>query len=191
MNTTNCETGLFYIRQKGGLYYCQSNTQITTTSANCPTLVKPLLLYEQQKLPTLLDICVDTVAINLSWVESLEGLPDIIGKLIFQTALHRGVFQDIDTESSQALHLFNEAYDTEAISSLNLKQCQLLCAEIGEYADKIFSSITILDLTSSKLGDGHDIINHIAQLHGYYLRIKYIECCYNTYMATYNHYVDT
>ena len=104
------------------------------------------------------------MALNLSWVDSLEGLPEIIGHQIFSVAERRGVFSVPSVDSCAALGVFLQAYQSDVLSAVDLSGEVMLAGDLGEFATDLFSHVTHLNLSHSKLRDRHEMIQKIAHL---------------------------
>ncbi|KAM4728091.1 leucine-rich repeat-containing protein 42 isoform 2-T2 [Anableps anableps] len=109
---------------------------------------------------SLFDITLLFVADNIQHVDSLVGFPDQIGDRLFVAAEENRVFLNPDI-SQKALKLFSDAYGDLVLSSLCLRnRFPLLHERITEI--KTFHSLKSLDLFGCRLGDDHELFQHLT-----------------------------
>lgn len=109
---------------------------------------------------SLFDITLLFVADNIHHVDSLVGFPEQIGDKLFAAAEENRVFLNTDI-SPQALKLFSDAYGQMVLGSLCLRnRFPLLHERIDEI--KTFHSLKSLDLFGCRLGDDHEIFQHLT-----------------------------
>ncbi|XP_077581227.1 leucine-rich repeat-containing protein 42 [Stigmatopora nigra] len=109
---------------------------------------------------SLFDIALLFVAGNVHHVESLVGFPEQIGDRLFAAAEKNRVFLKPDV-SPKALRLFSEAYGDMVLSSLCLRnRFPLLSERIADI--KTFHRLKCLDLFGCRLGDNHEIFQHLT-----------------------------
>ncbi|XP_029309927.1 leucine-rich repeat-containing protein 42 isoform X2 [Cottoperca gobio] len=109
---------------------------------------------------SLFDITLLFVADNINHVDSLVGFPEQIGDRLFAAAEENRVFLNEDI-SSKALQLFNDAYGEMVLGSLCLRnRFPLLHERMDEI--KTFHSLKSLDLFGCRLGDDHEIFQHLT-----------------------------
>uniref|UniRef100_A0A1A7W7V2 Leucine rich repeat containing 42 n=1 Tax=Iconisemion striatum TaxID=60296 RepID=A0A1A7W7V2_9TELE len=109
---------------------------------------------------SLFDITLLFVANNIQHVDSLVGFPEQIGDKLFAAAEENRVFLNPDI-SQKALKLFNDAYGEIVLGSLCLRnRFPLLDERIDEI--KMFHSLKSLDLFGCRLGDDHEIFQHLT-----------------------------
>lgn len=112
---------------------------------------------------TLFQTCIEYIARNIHMVESLCGFPDIVAFKIFQFAKRLGKFSSVTTQSLSAMGLFCEAYESDILSCLTLRNGHL---GIADYYDHLclFTHLVELDIGECGLGDDHELLQHIGQL---------------------------
>lgn len=109
---------------------------------------------------SLFDITLLFVADNIHHVDSLVGFPEQIGDRLFAAAEENRVFLNPDT-SPKALQLFSDAYGEMVLGSLCLRnRFPLLHERMDEI--KTFHSLRSLDLFGCKLGDNHELFQHLT-----------------------------
>ncbi|XP_057714283.1 leucine-rich repeat-containing protein 42 isoform X2 [Corythoichthys intestinalis] len=109
---------------------------------------------------SLFDIALLFVAGNVHHVDSLVGFPEQIGDRLFAAAEKNRVFLKPDV-SPKALRLFSDAYGDMVLGSLCLRNRFPLLSE--RMADiKTFHSLKCLDLFGCRLGDNHEIFQHLT-----------------------------
>uniref|UniRef100_A0A3Q4H4W4 Leucine rich repeat containing 42 n=1 Tax=Neolamprologus brichardi TaxID=32507 RepID=A0A3Q4H4W4_NEOBR len=100
---------------------------------------------------SLFDITLLFVVDNIHHVDSLIGFPEQIGDKLFVAAEENRVFLNPEI-SSKALQLFSDAYGV----GLSPKDCERM-DEI-----KTFHNLKSLDLFGCKLGDNHELFQHLT-----------------------------
>ncbi|XP_037643254.1 leucine-rich repeat-containing protein 42 isoform X1 [Sebastes umbrosus] len=109
---------------------------------------------------SLFDITLLFVADNIHHVDSLVGFPEQIGDRLFAAAEENRVFLNADI-SPKALQLFSDAYGDMVLGSLCLRnRFPLLHERMDEI--KTFHSLKSLDLFGCRLGDEHEIFQHLT-----------------------------
>ena len=106
-------------------------------------------------------ICLDYVAKNISLVESLDGFPDIVGEELFEKVQENDGFGS----DPKNLKLFSEAYGILVLSKLSLSASHILTSNYLEHL-QLFVCLMELDVSHCRLGDSHELLSHIAHLHG-------------------------
>lgn len=109
---------------------------------------------------SLFDITLLFVADNIHHVDSLVGFPEQIGDRLFAAAEENRIFVNPDI-SPKALQLFSDAYGEMVLGSLCLRnRFPLLHERMDEI--KTFHSLKCLDLFGCRLGDDHEIFQHLT-----------------------------
>ncbi|XP_059200966.1 leucine-rich repeat-containing protein 42 isoform X2 [Centropristis striata] len=109
---------------------------------------------------SLFDITLLFVADNIHHVDSLVGFPEQIGDRLFAAAEENRVFLNADI-SAKALQLFSDAYGEMVLGSLCLRnRFPLLHERMNEI--KTFHSLKSLDLFGCRLGDDHELFQHLT-----------------------------
>ncbi|KAM9845110.1 leucine-rich repeat-containing protein 42 [Aulostomus maculatus] len=109
---------------------------------------------------SLFDITLSFVADNIHHVDSLVGFPEQIGDRLFAAAEENRVFLNTDI-SLKALQLFSDAYGEMVLGALCLRnRFPLLHERMSEI--KTFHSLRCLDLYGCRLGDDHEIFQHLT-----------------------------
>ena len=107
---------------------------------------------KEGKLLSLFLSCVKFVAKNLHLLESLQGFPGDIAKVIWQTAIEEKCQISVDS-----LDIFCGAYPDEFMPRINICDIRLLDKfelDIGV----LLRHSTEIDLSGCPLGDGHDLL---------------------------------
>ncbi|XP_069548509.1 leucine-rich repeat-containing protein 42 isoform X1 [Brachyistius frenatus] len=109
---------------------------------------------------SLFDIALLFVADNIHHVDSLVGFPEQIGDRLFVAAEENRVFLNPDI-SPKAMQLFSDAYGQMVLESLCLRnRFPLLHERLDDI--KTFHSLKSLDLFGCKLGDSHELFQHLT-----------------------------
>ncbi|XP_042284485.1 leucine-rich repeat-containing protein 42 isoform X2 [Thunnus thynnus] len=109
---------------------------------------------------SLFDITLLFVADNIHHVDSLVGFPEQIGDRLFAAAEENRIFVNPDI-SPKALQLFSDAYGEMVLGSLCLRnRFPLLHERMDEI--KTFHSLKCLDLFGCRLGDDHEMFQHLT-----------------------------
>ncbi|CAL8346479.1 unnamed protein product [Merluccius merluccius] len=110
---------------------------------------------------SLFDLTLRFVAQNAHRVDSLRHFPEQIGAQLFAAAEEEVcVFSDQET-GPRALRVFNDAYGDMVLTSLCLRnRFPLLSERMCEI--KTFHSLKCLDLFGCRLGDSHEIFQHLT-----------------------------
>ncbi|XP_078529576.1 leucine-rich repeat-containing protein 42 [Lissotriton helveticus] len=97
---------------------------------------------------------------NVHHVDSLLDFPEQIAETLFSAAEGRQKFVEPVTGLG-ALQKFTEAYGNKVLSSLCLRNRHLVVSEKLEEIQS-FRKLTCLDLSFCKLGDGHELLEHLT-----------------------------
>ncbi|XP_064415893.1 leucine-rich repeat-containing protein 42 [Latimeria chalumnae] len=108
----------------------------------------------------LFKIALGFVAENVQHIDSLVDFPEQIAEELFTAAEARQKFIDPNTGLA-ALQTFTKAYGSLVLQSLCLRSRYLLISEKLEEI-KAFQGLTHLDLSCCKLGDDHEILEHLS-----------------------------
>ncbi|XP_048106873.1 leucine-rich repeat-containing protein 42 isoform X2 [Alosa alosa] len=109
---------------------------------------------------SLFDTCLLYIADNVQHIESLVGFPEQMADRLFTAAEEKQKFSNSET-GLRALQVFCEAYGDLVLRSLCLRnRFSLLSEKLEEI--KTFQSLQCLDLHGCKLGDGHEIFEHLT-----------------------------
>ncbi|KAG6927875.1 leucine rich repeat containing 42 [Chelydra serpentina] len=98
---------------------------------------------------------------NVDHIDSLIGFPEQIAEKLFSAAEARQKFTEPVT-GLRALQKFTEAYGSLVLCSLCLQNRYLVISEKLEEI-KSFRELTCLDLSCCKLGDNHELLEHITK----------------------------
>ncbi|KAG7456637.1 hypothetical protein MATL_G00238020 [Megalops atlanticus] len=109
---------------------------------------------------SLFNISLLFIAENVQHVDSLMGFPEQMAERLFVAAEAKQKFSDPEN-GSRALQLFSEAYGDLVLKSLCLRNRFLLVSEKLEEI-KVFHGLQSLDLFGCKLGDSHEILQHLC-----------------------------
>ena len=112
---------------------------------------------------SLMDICIKFIALHINFIDSLIGFPEIVGKKLFDKAVQEKQFLQFNPTSIHGLKLFSDAYGSELLSCLNADSCYLSINELLSYSF-VFVYLESLNLASCKLGDDHEVLQHMDQL---------------------------
>nr|Q0V9Y8.2 RecName: Full=Leucine-rich repeat-containing protein 42 [Xenopus tropicalis] len=115
------------------------------------------LRYSAKSLFTL---TLDLITDNIHYVDSLMGFPDQIAEKLFTAAEAKHKFFT-PCNGVMALRKFTEAYGDLVLSSLCLRGRYLLISERLEEI-KSFQCLRSLDLSCCKLGDEHELLEHLS-----------------------------
>uniref|UniRef100_A0A3P9ISI0 Leucine-rich repeat-containing protein 42 n=1 Tax=Oryzias latipes TaxID=8090 RepID=A0A3P9ISI0_ORYLA len=110
---------------------------------------------------SLFQMTLSFVVDNIQHVDSLVGFPEQIGRIVFSAAAEGHVFSGPD--ASKALRLFADAYGETLLGSLCLRNRFPLLHERMEEI-RTFCSLKSLDLFGCRLGDQHEIFQHVTSL---------------------------
>lgn len=109
---------------------------------------------------SLFDITLLFVADNIQHVDSLVGFPEQIGDRLFAAVEENRTFLNPDV-STKALQLFSDAYGDLVLSSVCLRnRFPLFHEKISDI--KTFNGLKILDVFGCRLGDDHEIFQHLT-----------------------------
>ncbi|CAB1326777.1 unnamed protein product [Coregonus sp. 'balchen'] len=169
------DSGMVYVRERGQLRRVNNIVLAETKphSSSHRTTTNPLALKKEHFVFTynkegslrytaksLYDISLLFVAYNIHHVDSLEGFPEQVGDRLFAAAEEKQIFSDPEA-APRALQLFSDAYGDIVLGSLCLRhRFPLLSEKLEEI--KTFHSLKCLDLFGCRLGDSHDIFQHLT-----------------------------
>ncbi|CDQ85416.1 unnamed protein product [Oncorhynchus mykiss] len=176
------DSGIVYVRERGQLRRVNNIVLAETKppSSSSHRTTNPLALKKEHFVFTynkegslkytaksLYDISLLFVAYNINHVDSLEGFPEQVGDRLFAAAEEKQIFSDPDA-APKALQLFSDAYGDIVLGSLCLRHSlvintfhvPLLSEKLEEI--KTFHSLKCLDLFGCRLGDSHDIFQHLT-----------------------------
>ncbi|KAM6918351.1 leucine-rich repeat-containing protein 42 [Xenentodon cancila] len=167
------DNGPIYVREKGGLRRVRDIVLAQPKPASSCRRTDPFVLKKEHFIFTyneegnlryttksLFDISLLFVVDNIHHVDSLVGFPEQIGDRLFVAAEENRVFLNPDV-SAKALRLFSDAYGEMVLGSLCLRNRFPL---LHEWMDEIktFHSLKSLDLFGCKLGDDHELFQHLT-----------------------------
>ncbi|KAM6948388.1 leucine-rich repeat-containing protein 42 [Aplochiton taeniatus] len=173
MSDLDTGSGTVYIRERGHLRRVNDIVLAETKPAASCSRTNPLVLRKEHFVFTyneegslrytaksLFDISLLFIADNIHHVDSLVGFPEQVGDRLFAAAEEKQVFTNPDI-APRALKLFNDAYGERVLSSLSLRnRFPLLAERVCEI--KTFHSLKSLDLFGCRLGDSHDMFQHLT-----------------------------
>lgn len=173
MSDLDAGTGTFYVRERGQLRRVNDIVLTETKPAASCSRTNPLILRKEHFVFTyneegslrytaksLFDISLLFIADNIHHVDSLVGFPEQVGDRLFAAAEEKQIFTNPDI-APRALQLFNDAYGERVLSSLSLRnRFPLLAERMCEI--KTFHSLKSLDLFGCRLGDSHDMFQHLT-----------------------------
>ncbi|XP_061489025.1 leucine-rich repeat-containing protein 42 [Rhineura floridana] len=109
---------------------------------------------------SLFSLVLSYIADNINHVDSLVDFPEQIAEKLFYAADARQKFTEPRTGLC-ALQKFTDAYGSLVLQTLCLKNGYLVISEKLEEI-KSFRDLTCLDLSFCKLGDEHELLEHIT-----------------------------
>ncbi|XP_053104190.1 leucine-rich repeat-containing protein 42 [Hemicordylus capensis] len=109
---------------------------------------------------SLFSLVLSYIADNIHHVESLIDFPEQIAEKLFYAAEARQKFTEPRTGLG-ALQKFIDAYGSSVLQTLCLKNKYIVISEKLEEI-KSFRDLTCLDLSCCKLGDEHELIEHLT-----------------------------
>ncbi|XP_076004401.1 leucine-rich repeat-containing protein 42 [Genypterus blacodes] len=165
--------GAVYVRERGHLRRANGIVLAEAKSVSSCRRTHPFVLKKEHFMFTynaegslrysaksLFDVTLLFIADNIQHVDSLIDFPEQIGDKLFAAAEEKQVFSNQDV-APKALKLFNDAYGDTVLGSLCLRnRCPLLNERMEEI--KTFHSLKSLDLFGCRLGDDHDIFQHLT-----------------------------
>ncbi|XP_041849009.1 leucine-rich repeat-containing protein 42 isoform X2 [Melanotaenia boesemani] len=167
------DNSTIYVREKGSLRRVGGIILAQPKLASSCRRTNPFLLRKEHYIFTyneegslryttksLFDITLLFVADNIHHVDSLVGFPEQIGDKLFVAAEESRVFLNPDI-SPKVLKLFNDAYGEMVLGSLCLRNRFPLLHERMEEI-RTFHSLKSLDLYGCKLGDNHELFQHLT-----------------------------
>ncbi|AWP03772.1 putative leucine-rich repeat-containing protein 42 [Scophthalmus maximus] len=169
------DNGTLYVREKGSLRRVSdivlsppkpvSSSSCRRTNPFVPRKEHFIFTYNAEgslrySTKSLFDLTLLFVADNIHHVDSLVGFPEQIGDRLFAAAEENRVFSNTAV-SPKALQLFSDAYGQMVLGSLCLRnRFPLLHERMDEI--KTFHSLKSLDLFGCRLGDDHEIFQHLT-----------------------------
>ncbi|CAI5640178.1 leucine-rich repeat-containing protein 42 isoform X1 [Oreochromis aureus] len=167
------DNSTIYVRERGGLrrvsdiVLAQPKPALSCRRTNpfVPRKEHFIFTYNEEgslryTTKSLFDITLLFVVDNIHHVDSLIGFPEQIGDKLFVAAEENRVFLNPEI-SSKALQLFSDAYGGMVLESLCLRnRFPLLHERMDEI--KTFHSLKSLDLFGCKLGDNHELFQHLT-----------------------------
>ncbi|XP_026562908.1 leucine-rich repeat-containing protein 42 isoform X1 [Pseudonaja textilis] len=109
---------------------------------------------------SLFSLVLSYIADNINHVDSLNDFPEQIAEKLFYAADARQKFMESKTGLC-ALQTFTNAYGCLVLQKLCLRNGSLIISEKLEEI-KSFRGLTYLDLSCCKLGDGHELLEHVT-----------------------------
>ncbi|TRZ20071.1 hypothetical protein HGM15179_007052 [Zosterops borbonicus] len=110
---------------------------------------------------SLFSLVLGYISDNVDHIDSLIGFPEQIAEKLFSAAEARQKFTEPVT-GLRALQKFTEAYGSLVLCSLCLRNRYLVISEKLEEI-KSFRELTCLDLSCCKLGDEHELLEHLTK----------------------------
>jgi len=119
----------------------------------------------KEELCSLKDISLRYIACNIKLADSFVGLPEIVGKEIFDACCKFGSLNPSSLEDwATVLNIFCEAYQHLILETLNLSGRHSF-VNIDFEAILSFTHLKVLDLSHCKIGDNHPILVHLHSFH--------------------------
>ncbi|XP_058437468.1 leucine-rich repeat-containing protein 42 isoform X1 [Marmota monax] len=109
---------------------------------------------------SLFSLVLGFISDNVDHIDSLIGFPEQIAEKLFSAAEARQKFTEPGA-GLRALQKFTEAYGSLVLCSLCLRNRYLVISEKLEEI-KSFRELTRLDLSCCKLGDEHELLEHLT-----------------------------
>ncbi|KFO20949.1 leucine-rich repeat-containing protein 42 [Fukomys damarensis] len=109
---------------------------------------------------SLFSLVLGFISDNVDHIDSLIGFPEQIAEKLFSAAEARQKFTQPGA-GLRALQKFTEAYGNLVLCSLCLRNRYLVISEKLEEI-KSFRELTCLDLSCCKLGDEHELLQHLS-----------------------------
>ncbi|XP_073090070.1 leucine-rich repeat-containing protein 42 isoform X2 [Manis javanica] len=109
---------------------------------------------------SLFSLVLGFISDNVDHIDSLIGFPEQIAEKLFSAAEARRKFTEPGA-GLRALQKFTEAYGSLVLCSLCLRNRYLVISEKLEEI-KSFRELTCLDLSCCKLGDEHELLEHLT-----------------------------
>ncbi|XP_039175840.1 leucine-rich repeat-containing protein 42 [Crotalus tigris] len=109
---------------------------------------------------SLFSLVLSYIADNINYVDSLNDFPEQIAEKLFYAADARQKFMESKT-GLYALQTFTNAYGCLVLQKLCLRNGSLIISEKLEEI-KSFQGLTHLDLSCCKLGDDHELLEHVT-----------------------------
>lgn len=114
--------------------------------------VRPVVL-------TLFDISTNYVVQHVENLQSLRGLPDFVGEVVFRRFIEEKSLSQ--AQKINGFGVFCDAYD-QILYGLNLRDSSIFVKESSDYLSVLMTNVVELDLGHCKLGVGHDILLKIS-----------------------------
>ena len=119
----------------------------------------------KEELWSLKDISLRYIAYNIKLADSFVGLPEIVGKEIFDACCKVGSLEPSSSEDwATVLNIFCEAYQHLILKTLNLSGKHFF-VNIDFETILSFTHLKVLDLSNCKIGDTHPILVHLHSFH--------------------------
>ncbi|XP_009860129.2 leucine-rich repeat-containing protein 42-like [Ciona intestinalis] len=113
---------------------------------------------------TLKELCLAYVVNNIHRVDSLHGLPALIGKEIFDACMEAGYFNTDEYGNWRTvLDVFVDAYAEEVLQRLNLQSKWMFLASCLDCIVP-YTHIQYIDLSHCRIGNSHEILCHLGTL---------------------------
>lgn len=162
-----------YVREKGSLRRVSDIVLAQPKPVSSCRRTNPFVLKKEHFIFTynaegslrytsksLFDITLMFVADNIHHVDSLVGFPEQVGDRLFAAVEENRIFFNPDV-SPKAMQLFSDAYGELVLRSLCLRnRFPLFHEKINEI--KTFHGLRSLDLFGCRLGDDHEIFQHLT-----------------------------
>lgn len=170
---SDMDSRTIYVREKGSLRRVSDIVLAQPKPASSCRRTNPFVLRKEHFIFTynpegslrytsksLFDITLLFVADNIHHVDSLVGFPEQVGDRLFAAAEENRIFLNPDV-SSKAMQLFSDAYGELVLRSLCLRnRFPLFHEKIREI--KLFHGLKSLDLFGCRVGDEHEIFQHLT-----------------------------
>ena len=121
-------------------------------------------LHTKMSIPALLfEQCVKYIARHIGWVDTLQGVPDIIGERLWKGCVENESFLHNDADTRCGLTLFVNAYGREFLESFKCKGPYLL-TEYCECLIVMCVTVTHLDVSGCQLGNNNDFLRAVVNM---------------------------
>uniref|UniRef100_T1IZN2 Leucine-rich repeat-containing protein 42 n=1 Tax=Strigamia maritima TaxID=126957 RepID=T1IZN2_STRMM len=118
---------------------------------------------KNDNVTSLFDTTIDFIAKNAETIESLVGIPEIIGEKLFSRYLYAS-FADHLIPTCETLKIFTNVYEEKMLYSLQLSNNSLTINEFLDLFQQLLTYVRELDLSKCLLGDNHEVIEQIREL---------------------------
>ena len=116
------------------------------------------------KPPDLKTTCMNMIVDNILAVDSLEGIPELIGEELFNFCNAKGLFKSENAHvSPKILKIFTLAYKEAVLQTLNLS-AQWMFVSMNSDFFHCFKHVETIDLSCCKIGDTHAILLYLSEL---------------------------